>query len=64
MPENIDEAKYQEYVNSNIEPKINFEYLPLKYKNHQLAYFRIFGNHDRPYLMKKEIRNSSKKGEN
>ena len=36
----IDDAKYQQFLMSNIEPKINFEYKPFSYKGHQLAYFR------------------------
>ena len=51
----IDEAKYQQFVLSNIEPKINFEYKKFLYQNHQLAYFRIFNNVDRPYLFKKDV---------
>ena len=54
--ENIeDEAKYQEYLKSNIEPEINFEYKTFQYNGFKLAYFRIFGNDNRPYLFKNEI---------
>jgi len=57
----IDDAKYQEYVNSNIEPKINFEYKPFEYKGYKLAYFRIFDNQNRPYLIKRDVKNSMDK---
>lgn len=53
----VDEAKYQQLIDSSIEPQINFEYLPIQYNNNNLAYFRIFSNNDRPYLFKKDIRN-------
>jgi hypothetical protein len=52
-----DDSKYQQFIKANVEPKINFEYKPFSYKNFQLAYFRIFNNSDRPYLIKKEIKN-------
>jgi hypothetical protein len=51
----IDDAKYQQFLMSNIEPKINFEYKPFSYKGHQLAYFRIFNCNERPYLFKKDL---------
>jgi len=52
-----DEAKYQELIKSNVEPEIIFEYKPFTYKGYKLAYFRIFNNKDRPYLMKKDVKN-------
>lgn len=55
----IDEAKYQQFLESNIEPKINFEYKPIRYKDCQLMCFRIFNNNDRPYLIKKNVQNYS-----
>lgn len=53
----IDQAKYQQFIDNNIEPCVNFEYKVFNYKGHQLAYFRIFNNANRPYLIKKEVRN-------
>jgi len=58
----IDEAKYRQYLNTNIEPKINFEYKSFMHKGFRLAYFRIFENMDRPYLFKKVVRNSIDQG--
>lgn len=55
----IDEAKYQQFVNNNIEPGIKFEYKMIKFENHRLAYFRIFKNNDRPYLFKKDVVNAT-----
>lgn len=52
-----DEAKYQQFLNENIEPKINFEYKSAIYEGKQIAYFRIFGNKNRPYLFKKNLQN-------
>jgi len=53
----VDQSKYQQFINSYIEPEINFEYKLFKYNNHKLAYFRIYDNKDRPYLIKKEVSN-------
>jgi hypothetical protein len=51
----IDEASYRQYINSYIEPEISFEYKPILYQGHQLAFFRIYGNKNRPCLFKKNI---------
>lgn len=55
----IDQASYQQYLNSNIEPNINFDYKAFKYKGYNLAYFRIFNNKDRPYLIKRDVANGT-----
>lgn len=52
-----DEATYQQFLIDNIEPKINFEYKSAIFDNKQIAYFRIFGNKNRPYLFKKNLQN-------
>jgi hypothetical protein len=57
----VDQAKYQQYIDAYIEPKMQFEYKPLIFNNKQLAYFRIFGNSLRPYLFKKTVQNSVEK---
>jgi len=59
VEELIDDAKYQDYLIGNITPLINFEYNSHIYKGHKLAYFRIYDNHDRPYLLKKDVKNAS-----
>lgn len=51
-----DQAKYQQFVEENIEPKINFEYRPFEYEGHNLAAFIISDNQERPYLFKKDVR--------
>ena len=53
-----DEANYQQYIAENIEPGINFEYQPFKYNGHSLMVFRLFNNKQRPYLIKRDIRNA------
>jgi hypothetical protein len=58
-----DEAKYQQFVNANIEPEINFEYKRLAYNGHNLAYFRIYGNENRPYLFKKDLNDEYRAGD-
>ncbi len=57
-----DQASYQQFLNQYIEPEINFEYKELLYKEHRLAYFRIFDNSKGPYLFKKEYRDAQPKG--
>jgi predicted HTH transcriptional regulator len=57
LPEITDEAKYQQIINSNIEPKLNFEYKTIDYKSYRLAYFQLYKNFDRPYLFKKQLIN-------
>jgi hypothetical protein len=57
-----DEAQYQQYVESNLEPHINFEYRSYLHKGEQLAYFRIFNNSQRPYLFKCDV-SSEKRNE-
>jgi hypothetical protein len=52
-----DEAKYQQFVQDNIEPRVNFEYKLHRHNGNQIAYFRIFNNVDRPYLFKKDVIN-------
>ncbi len=52
-----DEAKYQQFLVENIEPKINFEYKSVMYDGIKIAYFRIFDNKNRPYLFKKNLQN-------
>jgi hypothetical protein len=60
----IDEAKYQQFVNSNIEPPITFEYRSIMFEGANLAFFRIFNNKNRPYLFKKELSNPTKPEKN
>lgn len=51
-----DQAIYQKYLNDNIEPEIQFEYIPATHNGQNVGYFRIFGNKNRPYLFKKEVK--------
>lgn len=48
-----DQAAYQQILNSNIEPEVNFEYNSIVYNDVKLAYFRFFNNNQQPYLFKK-----------
>ncbi len=50
-----DQAKYQQFVEENIEPKINFEYKSFNYSGHNLAVFIISENDSRPYLFRKNV---------
>ncbi|MBT9393169.1 ATP-binding protein [Hymenobacter sp. NST-14] len=58
IQEIVDEAKYQQYIHEYLEPEIKFEYKSFLYKDNQIAFFRIYDNHDRPYLIKKDVKNS------
>lgn len=48
-----DDAKYQQIINENIEPSINFEYRCISYEDKRICYFRLFNNTNRPYLISK-----------
>jgi len=54
----VDQAEYQQFLDSNIEPQINFDYQTTFYEGHQLAYFKIHDNTVRPYLFTNNVRNS------
>lgn len=56
IPKLTDQAQYQEYLNAYIEPAITFEYKPITFKGKELAYFRIFDNKNRPYLLRKQFK--------
>lgn len=50
-----DQNVYQEFVDTYLEPKINFTYISFKFRDKKLAAFVISGNNDRPYLFKLNI---------
>lgn len=59
-----DQAQYQQFINSNLEPGINFEYFTFEHEGRTLAAFVIKGNQQRPYLFKKDVqRHTDKKVE-
>lgn len=51
-----DDSVYQQFISSNIEPNINFEYKQYIYNGKKIAYFRTFNNDDKPYLFTKEVK--------
>ncbi len=57
-----DQAIFENVIQENIEPTINFKYYAYFYNNAKLGIFEITANNDRPYMMKKDY-NSLKKGE-
>jgi hypothetical protein len=57
-----DQASYQQFLNQYIEPEINFEYKEIIHQGNRLAYFRLFTNNKRPYLFKKEYKDTQPKG--
>jgi len=57
-----DQASYQQFLNQYIEPEINFEYKKIIHQGNRLAYFRLFNNNKRPYLFKKEYKDTQPKG--
>ena len=59
-----DEAKYQQLISTNVIPQLNFEYKSFEYEGNQLAYFRIYNNIDRPYLLQKDLINTLDRSKN
>ncbi len=57
IPELTDQAKYQQFLDNNIEPQINFKYSQFDYNGYKLGCFIIENNHERPYLFKKNVQN-------
>ncbi|MTB53408.1 helix-turn-helix domain-containing protein [Lewinella sp. W8] len=51
-----DQASYQQFVEDNIEPRINFAYRVFEYKGYTLSAFIISNNEERPYLFRKHLR--------
>ena len=49
----IDDATYQQIVNQNIEPELNFIYYPYNFKDKKIGIFKIFECTNPPYMMKK-----------
>jgi hypothetical protein len=49
----IDDATYQQIVNQNIEPELNFIYYPYNFKDKKIGIFKIFDCTNPPYMMKK-----------
>lgn len=58
-----DDAKYQQFINENIEPAINFEYRCIEYNGKKICFFRLFNNTNRPYMIKRDLPNNIKKGD-
>lgn len=58
IPQLTDQAKYQQFLEKNIEPTIKFEYLQFEHEGYKLGCFIIYGNTERPYLFKKEVQNA------
>ena len=50
-----DQALYQQFIDENIEPRLNFEYKTFSYEGYNLAVFIISKNNSRPYLFKRNI---------
>lgn len=50
----IDDATYQQLIHENVEPELNFNYSPFKYKEFTLGVIRIFNSNNPPYMLKKE----------
>ena len=49
-----DQAIFENIIQENIEPNINFKYYPYSYKNKKLGVIEIFDTYDKPYMMKKD----------
>ncbi|MFD2672227.1 AlbA family DNA-binding domain-containing protein [Marinicrinis sediminis] len=55
-----DDSDYQELVRSNIEPEIQFKYIPVEFQGKLLGVFEIEECDDRPYVMKKTYKRLEK----
>lgn len=49
----IDDATYQQLVHENIQPELQFEYLPFELEGNLFGVFRIIDCSNPPYMMKK-----------
>lgn len=54
-----DQAKYQQFLQANIEPAIKFDYISFDYRGKSLACYILQDNNERPYLFKKNVQNPS-----
>lgn len=57
-----DQAIFENIIQENIEPNINFQYYAYSFKGLTLGILEIFDNFDKPYMMKKDY-NNLKKGD-
>ena len=49
-----DQATFENIIQENIEPNINFKYYSHKFKNVTLGIIEIYDNYDKPYMMRKD----------
>lgn len=56
----IDSSVYQQIINENVEPDLNFDYTPYEYQGKILGLITIKNNNDKPYLLKKSFKNLKK----
>lgn len=49
-----DDSNYQQLILDNIEPDVRFSYFTTSYQGKKLGVFHIYGNIDRPYMLKKK----------
>jgi hypothetical protein len=50
----IDDAIYQQLINENIEPEIDFKYFPFEFKSKKIGVFQIKNCSNPPYMLKKD----------
>ena len=56
-----DSATYQQFINENIEPAINFEIINFQYKDKNFLIYKIkYSTLDKPYIVKKDYNNLMK----
>lgn len=56
-----DSATYQQFLNENIEPAINFEIINFEYKDKNFLIYKIkYSTLDKPYIIKKDYNNLMK----
>lgn len=50
----IDEATYQQLLNENVEPEIDFKYYPFDFDSKKFGVFQIQNSSNPPYMLKKD----------
>lgn len=56
-----DSATYQQFINENTEPAINFEIINFQYKDKNFLIYKIkYSTLDKPYIVKKDYNNLMK----
>lgn len=56
----VDQAIFENVIQDNVEPNVNFKYFTYSYKEKKIGILEIFQNNNKPYMMKKKYKNLCK----